>query len=157
MVLLCRFLFTDRGRDLPQGQADHTRPARTIEAGGRRKVLFVVPPENRQTDVSFVWYHSDEPVKPSDNVVIVNSDESLQLTIKEMHLADSGPYVCKVENAHGSDSSRVDLKLNGRFWLFTPVLCFPRFPFSLFSPMLPSSETEMDQAAARRAGRPTEL
>ena len=65
--------------------------------------------------VSFVWYHSDEPVKPSDNVVIVNNDESSQLTIKEMHLADSGPYVCKVENAHGSDSRRVDLKLNGRF------------------------------------------
>ena len=79
------------------------------------KKLFLACYLNSGKRPVFTWYHSDEPVKPSDNVVIVNSDESSQLVIKEMRLADSGPYVCKVENAHGSDSRRVDLKLNGRF------------------------------------------
>ena len=64
--------------------------------------------------VSFTWYHSDELVKPNDNIAILTNEESSQFTIKEMSLADSGPYVCKVENAYGSDSRRVDLKLNGK-------------------------------------------
>ena len=34
-----------------------------------------------------------------------------------MGLADSGPYVCKVENAFGSDSRRVDLNPNGKLWV----------------------------------------
>ena len=65
--------------------------------------------------VTWTWYHSDELVKPIDNIAIVNSEESSQLTIKEMGLTDSGRYVCQVENAYGSDSKQVDLKLNGKF------------------------------------------
>ena len=64
--------------------------------------------------VSFTWYHSDEPVKPSENIAIHTNEDSSQLVIKEMGLADSGKYVCQVENAYGSDSRSVDLKLNGK-------------------------------------------
>lgn len=68
---------------------------------------------NGKQPITFAWYHSGELVKPSDNVAILNGEESSQLTIKKMHLADSGQYVCQVENAYGSDSKSVDLKLNG--------------------------------------------
>lgn len=65
--------------------------------------------------VSFTWYHLDELVRPNDKKAITNAEEGSQLTIKEMSLADSGKYVCQVENAYGSDSRSVDLKLNGKF------------------------------------------
>ena len=62
----------------------------------------------------FTWYHSDELIGPSDRIAILSGDESSQLTIKEIGLADSGPYVCKAENAFGSDSRRVELRPNGK-------------------------------------------
>lgn len=65
--------------------------------------------------ISFTWYHADELVRPNDRIAIITNEESSQLTIKEMSLTDSGQYVCKVENAYGLDSKRVDLKLKGKF------------------------------------------
>ena len=65
--------------------------------------------------ITWSWYHADELVKSSDKIAVLSGDDSSQLTIKEMSLADSGQYVCKVENAYGSDTRRVDLKLNGKF------------------------------------------
>lgn len=51
--------------------------------------------------ISFAWYHSDELVKPSENVAVLSTEESSQLITKEMRLQDAGQYVCahKAENS----------------------------------------------------------
>ena len=85
-------------------------PAKLVEG---KKFLIACHLNSGKQPISFTWFHSNEPVKPSDNVVVVNTEESSQLTIKEMRLADSGQYVCRSENAYGSDSRSVELKLNG--------------------------------------------
>lgn len=92
-------------------------PSKLVEG---KKFYLTCHLNSGKQPISFAWYHSDELVKPSDNIAISSNDESSQLTIKEMRLADSGQYVCKVENAYGSDSRRVDLKLNGRIFVTFP-------------------------------------
>ena len=86
-------------------------PSKLVEG---RKFLLACHLNSGKQPVAFTWFHSDKLVRPGGNIAIVNTEESSQLTIKAMGLADSGPYVCKVENAYGSDSRRVDLKLNGK-------------------------------------------
>lgn len=87
-------------------------PAKLVEG---KKFLLACHLNSGKQPISFTWFHSDELVKPSGNVAVVNAEESSQLTIKEMNLADSGQYTCRVENAYGSDSRSVELKLNGNF------------------------------------------
>ena len=87
-------------------------PPKLVEG---KKFLLTCHLNSGKQPISFTWYHSDELVKPNDNIAILNTEESSQLIIKEMSFADSGQYVCKVENAYGSDSRRVELKLNGKF------------------------------------------
>lgn len=62
-------------------------PAKLVEG---KKFLISCHLNSGKQPISFTWFHSNEPVKPSDNVVMVNAEESSQLTIKEMNLADSG-------------------------------------------------------------------
>lgn len=87
-------------------------PSKLVEG---KKFYLTCHLNSGKQPISFAWYHADELVRPSDNIAVVSAEESSQLIIKEMRLQDSGQYVCRVENAYGSDSRSVDLKLNGRF------------------------------------------
>lgn len=78
------------------------------------KKFFLTCQVSGKLPITFNWYHSGELVNPSPNLEIVNNKESSQLTIKEMNSDFNGEWICKVENIYGSDTKKIDVKLNGK-------------------------------------------
>lgn len=92
--------------------ADLLMSSRLVEG---KKFSLTCQLNSGKQPISWTWFHSNEVVRPNDKIAILTNEESSQLIIKEMSLEDAGRYTCQLENAYGSDSKQVDLKLNGKF------------------------------------------
>ena len=66
------------------------------------------------TPIKFEWYKNDKKIKPGEEFSIrSNYEDSSDLIINPVRMQNSGLYVCVASNGGGSDSTRVEIRVQG--------------------------------------------
>lgn len=64
----------------------------------------------------FEWLFNNQKIQPDDNLFINNLEEMSVLNIRSMKIDLAGEYLCKASNSYGSDSKKINLTLNSKYF-----------------------------------------
>lgn len=62
-----------------------------------------------------IWYHNDEPVKESDDILLLFQGDHCSLLIKDVYVEDAGDYKVVAINSAGEASSFCHLSVTSRY------------------------------------------
>lgn len=65
-------------------------------------------------NVTFTWFKSGSELRQSDKYRIISYSTTTSLELLSPTKADSGEYMCKASNKHGSDSCSANLTVTGK-------------------------------------------